>query len=46
MSDYVHEPEGIEKLMPWSDKVEEILRNRHKGKLSKTSMEIQRSLGS
>ena len=41
MPDYVHESEGIEELMPWSDKMKKLC-----AIYTKTRMEIQRSLGS
>mgnify|MGYP004471348725 CR=1 FL=1 len=45
MPDYVHEPEGIEELMPWSDKMKKLCAIDTR-QLSKTRMEIQRSHGS
>ena len=44
MLDYIHEPDGIEELMPWSDKIKKPC--TIDTKLSKARMEIQRSYDS
>ena len=44
MLDYIHEPDGIEELMPWSDKIKKTC--TIDTKLSKARMENQRSYDS